>query len=688
MMHQSSRSQIPLFVLAVATLIAISQRADAQRSRFQTKTAGTVSNVKWTEDGKAVLFTSQSKRYRVDLATGERTEAKEEKEVAVDGRTMRRRRSSTYGSTGKNLGSHTRGRQYTKVESPDGKWIAEHKDWNLILENKESKEVVPVTTDGNENIHYGTASWVYGEELNQNTAMWWTPDSKKILYYKFDDTKVEQFYLIRGWSEINTKLYPEYYAKAGANNPVAELFIYDLESKKSTRVDIGGSGDEYIYGIRVSPDNRVMMLNWTDRLQQNMTVMAIDLESGHCKSIIEEKQGTWQKNSPTMTFLKDKKTFLWPTDKSGFTHYEVRDLEGATSHTVTNGDFQITGIDLMEDENLMSFVANSSSANPYYNQYHLVGLDGKNQRRVTTKDFHHSNFQLSPDRNWLVAQYEEVNRPPCTALYKTDGTFVCDIAESEADSAANLAETFTFKSDDGKFDIYGVLYKPKNFDPNKTYPIINALYGGPGSTEFRPNYVGRERPECKRGYLVAKVGNRGTGARGKAFLGAAYLRLGDVDIQDHADAMRLLRERPYVDADRIGIVGHSYGGFMAAMGIFKHPDVYAASVVRAGVTDWQNYDTIYTERYMSTPQLNPDGYKTGAAMTYVKDLKGKVLIMHGMLDDNVHPNNAFQLIEKLDKAAKAYESRFWPNAGHGLGRGAGTTQQEFFDRVLSPEKNE
>ena len=316
-----------------------------------------------------------------------------------------------------------------------------------------------------------------------------------------------------------------------------------------------------------------------------------------------------------MTFLEDKKRFLWPTDKTGYTHYEVRDLEGNSSHTVTRGEFQISAFDLMESENLVSFVANSSSANPYYSQYHLVGLDGKNQRRVTTKEFHHSRFQLSPDRKWLVAQYEEVNRPPCTALYKTDGTFVGNLAEANPDSAQNLAETFSFKSDNGEFDIYGVLYKPKDFDPDKAYPIINALYGGPGSTEYRPTYVGSERAECRRGYLVAKVGNRGTGGRGKAFLDATYLRLGDVDIQDHADAMRMLSKRKYVDGDRIGIVGHSYGGFMAAMGIFKHPDVYDASVIRAGVTDWQNYDTIYTERYMSTPQLNPKGYKNGAAMT-------------------------------------------------------------------------
>jgi hypothetical protein len=244
---------------------------------------------------------------------------------AASSRTRFRRRppANDLGNTGKYIGRPSRGRQYTTVESPDGKWLAKYQDWNLILENKESSETIPVTTDGNEKIHYGTASWVYGEELDQNKAIWWTPDSKKVLYYKFDDSKVEKFYLLRGWSEINTELYPEYYAKAGAANPIAELFIYDLATRKSTRVDVGGSADEYIYGIRVSPLGDVMMLNWTDRLQQNLKVMTIDLETGQCTTIIEESQDTWQTNSPRMTFLKGPKAI--PLANGQIRFYPLRD---------------------------------------------------------------------------------------------------------------------------------------------------------------------------------------------------------------------------------------------------------------------------------------------------------------------------------------------------------------------------
>ncbi len=663
-----------VFALCLLTTLVWGQRSS-------TVMPGVVTNVQWNKD--SVDYSSAGKRYRFEFATNKKSEIDAPKQSREESSVPRFRRQGA--STGKYIGRPLRGRQYTDVESPNGIWRAKYRDWNLVLENLKTKEVIKVTTDGNEDVHYGTASWVYGEELGQNKAMWWTPDSSKIIYYKFDDTLVKKFFLLRGWSEINTSLYPEYYAKAGSKNPIAELFVYDLKSKETTRIDIGGSGDEYIYGLRVSPLGDRFLLNWTDRLQQHLKVMTIDLESGKCKVIVEERQKTWQENSPRMRFLKDQKRFLWPTDKTGFTHYEVRDLEGNVFQTVTQGDFQISALEVFEDENLVSFVANSSSVNPYYLQYHLVSLDGKQQRRVTTLDYHHSNFRLSPDRKWLIAQYESVNRPPSTALYRTDGKFVTNLAEQSPSEAANLAEMFKFRSNDDQFDIYGILYKPTDFDPAKSYPVINALYGGPGSREISPRYVSRPRRECDQGYLVVKVNNRGTGGRGKAFLGAAYLKLGDVDIQDHADAIRMLRKRSYVDGDRVGIVGHSYGGFMAAMGIFKHPDVYAAAVDRAGPTDWRNYDTIYTERYMSTPQLNPDGYKTGAAMTHVKNLKGKILIMHGMVDDNVHPNNAFQLIDALDRAGLAYESRFWPNGGHGLGRGVDVTQSEFFKRTLRPE---
>ena len=668
--------------LALALLLpatGLAQRGAPQRASGP----GVVSRVAWDDDGQSVSFTNLGKRYALDLQSFERRELTDADKPQTAPQGGRRPRSESDGaSTGKYVGRPTRGRQYTRVDSPDGAWQAHYRDWNVVLENNKGEQVA-VTSNGDEHVHYGTASWVYGEELDQTKAMWWTPDSKKLIFYGFDDRGVQPFHLLRGWSEINTAQYPEYYPKAGAKNPAAELLIYDLASKSTVKVDVGGSSEEYLYGLRASPDGSVIMVNWTDRLQQHLKVLAIDVDTGKTRLIVEEQQDTWQTNSPTMQFLADGKRFLWPTDKTGFTHYELRDLDGKLHCTVTSGDFQTAGVQFVDEQNgVLGFAAYSSKSNPYYLQYHIVQLDGQGQHRVTSIEQHHSNFSLSPNHDWLIAQHEETNTPPSTTLYRAkDGKAVVTLAQGEA-KGADLAEMFSFKSDDGRFDIYGVLYKPKDFDATKSYPMINALYGGPGSNEFTANYVSSVRQECQRGYFVVKINNRGTGNRGKAFLGSNYLRLGQVDIQDHADGVRLVTKRPYIDGKRVGIVGHSYGGFMSAMGIFKFPDVYAAASIGAGVTDWRNYDTIYTERYMSTPQLNQKGYDTGRVMTYAKNLKGKALILHGMVDDNVHPNNAFQLIEALDQAGIPYESRFWPNAGHGLGRGAEQTKWDFLDRSL------
>ena len=676
-------SRHALVLLAAVASLCLIDGARAQRGRYSGP--GTIANVQWDLEHDAVRFENLGKRYEVDLTTGQRSETDVEWDASAPSARGGRRAGGESGSTGRYVGRPTRGRQYTRVDSPDGKWRAHYRDWNVVLEDSEGA-TRQVTTAGDENIHFGTASWVYGEELDQTRPMWWTPDGSKLLYYRFDNRGVQAFHLVRDWAEVNTSHYPEYYPKAGAKNPAAEVWIYDLLSQQQTRVDAGGSSDEYVYGVRAAPDG-TMLVNWTDRLQQHLKVLAIDVETGQTRIVVEEQQDTWQSNSPAMRFLADGVRFLWTTEKSGYTHYELRDLDGRLHHPVTSGAFQTQRIQFVDEAaNLVGFTAYSSKKNPYYAQYHLTGLDGKGARRVTTLDHHHSNFQLSPDRRWMIAQYEAPNTPPGTALYRDDGTLVATLADGKSDTPKNLAEMFEFKSNDGAFDIYGILYKPADFDPAKQYPIINALYGGPGSNEFAAGYVAQPRPECSRGYLVVKVNNRGTGSRGKAFLGAAYKRLGDIDIQDHADAVRLLRKRPYVDGSRVGIVGHSYGGFMAAMGIFKHPDVYTAASVGAGVTDWRHYDTIYTERYMSTPQLNPSGYDTGRAMSYAKDLVGHVLILHGMVDDNVHPTNAFQLIDALDQAGKKYESRFWPNGGHGLGRGASQTRWEFLDRWLQPER--
>ncbi|MGE4613501.1 MAG: DPP IV N-terminal domain-containing protein, partial [Planctomycetota bacterium] len=403
-----SQSNFPGLVLAmilalfsVDVVTASSDDADPR--------AGLVTAIEWSEDGLFLSYTNLGTRHRFHLITGVREDLGKAEDVEEPSRRRTRRgRGGGGGQTGTYVGRPSRGRQYTQVDSPNGRWEAHYEKWNVVLKEKDTGEKIAVTISGNEDIHYGTASWVYGEELGQNRAMWWTPDSQKLLFYRFDDTGVQPFHLVTGWSTFNTVHYPENYPKAGAKNPGAELMVYDLASQKITRIDVGGGSEEYIYNIRTSPDGAVMLVNWTDRLQQHLKVMAIDLETGDCRLVVEEQQETWQSNSPSMRYLADNQRFIWTSERSGFSHYELRNLDGELVNNVTSGDFQTAGIDFVDEEKgQIGFRGYSSPKNPYYMQYHIADLDGKNHRRVTTLDFHHSIFHLSPDKKWLVAQYEE-----------------------------------------------------------------------------------------------------------------------------------------------------------------------------------------------------------------------------------------------------------------------------------------
>jgi dipeptidyl-peptidase-4 len=330
-----------------------------------------------------------------------------------------------------------------------------------------------------------------------------------------------------------------------------------------------------------------------------------------------------------------------------------------------------------------------SGQQPLNAHLHRVRLDGSDNVRLTSQPLNHTSFDISPDNKWFVACYEAVGVPPRTALFNMDRRRpVAVLAESDDQQAEQLGlvapELFTFKADDGNTDLQGVLYKPAHFDPSRKYPLVISVYGGPESRGVSNRYT-PANPYCEFGVLIATIANRGTTNRGKAFESATYMKLGIVDIKDQADGVRFLCQRPYVDAKRVGIYGHSYGGYMSALAVLKFPDVYHVAVAGAPVTDWKNYDTIYTERYMRTPEENPDGYRDGSCLTYAKNLKGKLLLMHGLIDDNVHPSNTWQLAHLLQSANLRFDMLIYPRSKHGLGRNSSSIRWEYLHRHLHPQ---
>ncbi|MHC4991073.1 MAG: S9 family peptidase [Planctomycetota bacterium] len=679
--NRVSRSDLANATVIVLTLVAapaLAQRGPADlpgydryqlvnRNLRSLATGGTISRTRWSEDGRMLHFRRGEDDFVVELDTMILRELAEDEDPpgASDDRDGRRRRRAA------------RGRQRRNEPSPDGQWVAVCRDWNVVLEDAEGTVIDEVTTEGERKHRFGMASWVYGEELDQDTAMWWSPDARWLAYYEFDEREVEDFYLLDGLTELRTSPLIEGYPKPGAPNPIATLHLYDVERRESTRIDTGPADAEgighYVFNVRFSPAGDLLLFNRTNRHQNVLEVVAVDPATGDQHVVVREEQETWQTNSPMMRFLEDGHRFVWESEKTGFKHLELRHLSGTLLATLTRGDYPVERLERVDEERGVVFYTAYSGRSPLNAHLHRVGLDGRSDRRLTSEPLNH-RVTISPDGQWFVTQYETQTTAPTTALYDADGNRRLTLAESDTSKFDELglvsAEVFSFTAEDGQTELYGVLYKPSDFDPGRTYPLVIDVYGGPFSRGVRNRYS-PVNALCEFGFLVAKIDNRGTVGRGKAFESATYLKLGTVDLQDQADGVRYLRQRPYVDGNRVGIFGSSYGGYMSALAVLKHPDVFHVGVAGSAVTDWRNYDTIYTERYMRTPEENSDGYEQGSCMSFVDRFRGRLLLQHGMKDDNVHPTNAWQLVEKLGQAGQPFDMKFYPNRGHSLGMAGG-----------------
>ena len=656
---------------------------------------GRVSRIEWATDGRSITFVRGTNQFRVDLGDFSIKDlGKPKKPKPRTGPPPRRR---------PRVG---RAQQATRVTSPDGKWVAVHRDFNVVIETAPAKKkpgeketklpahdanATRVTTGGTDKFHYGTACWVYGEELRQRSAMWWSPDSRRLAFYEMDERHLRDYHLTTGNTAKYTGVQTVRYPKAGDANPVAGLLIYDRQTRRTTRVNVGGDPTQYIFNARFAPDGSALLFNRANRRQDTLEIVAANPATGRTRVVVREKQPAWQNNRPLLRFLDDKKRFIWETERTGWKQYELRHLNSSRLGPLSNLNGKPVTSIVKVDEKAGWVYFTARSGWPLNDQLHRVRLDGTGHARLTRNALHHSSINISPDHKWFVARREAVGVPPVMALIDMEGKEVAVLAkQSEGDKkkAAALGltkpELFACKAADGKTLLYGTLYKPANFDPTRKYPLLISVYGGPSSRGVSNRYSAAN-PYCEFGFLVATIANRGTAARGKAFETAGYLKLGTVDLDDQVAGVRHLAKRPYVDAARVGIAGHSYGGYMGALALLRFPDVFQVGVAGAPVTDWKNYDTIYTERYMRTPKENPEGYRTGSCLTHAKNLKGKLLLLHGLIDDNVHPANTWQLADALQRAGKQFNMMIYPPSKHGLISHSGSLRWLYLHRHLRPE---
>ena len=605
-------------------------------------------------DGKTKLFT-------VNVKTGEAVPYEEKKEPAKP--------KKDYAALIKDAKNVT--------WSPNEKWVAyTDTNNNLFIRNTETDKDIQLTTDGNENIKNGYASWVYMEEIlgrgTRYRAFWWSPDSKKISYMRFDDSQVPTFpiYVIkdqRGYLEN------EHYPKPGDKNPEVKLGIVDIESKKTTWANFNEKDDQY-FGTPVWTPAGQLWAVWMNRGQDNLKIYNVDLNSGTKTELYDEKQTTWidLDRGNRIEFLPSNTGFIMRSDKSGWEHFYLFDMKGKPINQITNGEFTVGNI-YKVDEKAKTIYFNARKENSARWDLYSSSFDGKKLKRLSFGEYSFTGMNISPNNKYFTTAYSNISTPTTLAVLDMQGKVIREIANVKGDEFANYElpkkELVRVKSADGLFDLPVTITYPINFDANKKYPVLVSIYGGPNAGRIMDTW-GSSATElwwAQEGMIQVVFDNRSSGHFGKRGMNYIHRQLGKYEIEDYMQCGKWLKERSFVDGTRLAITGGSFGGYITCMALTYGADVFTHGVANASVTDWQFYDTHYTERYMDTPKENPEGYKVTSVMTYADKLKGMLRIVHGTSDDNVHMQNSLVLVNKLEDLKKHFEFMLYPGERHGIG---------------------
>ncbi|TDP58661.1 S9 family peptidase [Flavobacterium dankookense] len=558
--------------------------------------------------------------------------------------------------------------------SPDGTKIAFAKENNLFVYDIATKNTTPITTDGKKNaIINGITDWVYEEEFAFVRAFDWSSDSKKLAYIRFDETEVPQFSMDMYQKELYPTSQTFKYPKAGEKNAVVSLHLFDVTSKVAKTVNLSNYNDFYIARLKWTNDANIVSAQVLNRHQDNLDLIFVDATTAIAKVVLNEKDKAYVDVTDNLTFLKDN-SFIWTSEKDGFNHIYLYDKNGKLKNQVTKGNWEVTsyyGFDEKTKTVFYQSVENGSTVRDVYK----ISLDGKKKVRLSSQTG--TNVAtFSPDFSLFINSYSSVSVPTTYTLNNAkDGKQVQEIVNNNALADKlkkyNLPtkEFFELTTEKGH-KLNAWMIKPKDFDATKKYPVFMYQYSGPGSQEVANNWLDTNdmwfMMLSQQGYIIVCVDGRGTGYKGAAFKKCTQKELGKYEVEDQIDAAKVIGNYSYVDKTRIGIFGWSYGGFMSSNCLFKGADVFKMAIAVAPVTNWRFYDSIYTERYMTTPQENASGYDDNSPINHVSKLKGNFLLIHGTADDNVHVQNSMQMIEALVQANKQFDWAIYPDKNHGI----------------------
>ena len=557
------------------------------------------------------------------------------------------------------------------VLSEDGTKVLFARDCDLFYQELATGKITQITRDGKPNaILNGYADWVYEEELDMSRAASWSPDGTKIAFLRFDESRVKE-YNFALYDELYPTDFKYKYPKAGEDNSLVDVYIYDVAAKSLTKVDLGDNSNCYFPRVYWMPNSQDAVILKLNRHQDRLDFIRYNTATRQQDIVYTDQNDKWLDVTDNYYFLSDNNSMIVTSERNGFNHIYKVTLGGEIKQ-LTNGDWEVNEIQYVnEKKKLIYYLSNESGV--LNRDLYVINFDGK-KKQLLTKGDGWASTEFCPNGNYYRLQYSDLNTLPKYTINEKSGKELRvlndnkHVKETMDKYGFVNREIIHFTTEDGT-ELYGWMMKPANFDPNKRYPVMMNCYGGPGSQQVMNAYSSAQdlafyQMLAQHGYISVCVDGRGTATRGDAFKKVIYQQMGKYEAIDQIAAANWLKKQPYVDGDRIGIWGWSFGGYLSALSLFRGDGAFKMAISVAPVTNWRYYDNIYTERFMRTPQENPDGYDLNSPTTYAKDLKGKYFLIHGTADDNVHFQNAMELVKALNEAGVEYDQFFFPNKNH------------------------